>query len=531
MEFTIRENLPRIPHKKHWQFCVGSGHAQLALRADYTRQLKFIHDTLGIQRVRFHGIFNEDMRVHTNLSMLFPVPGAERFTEENFRAVGAAYDNVLAAGMKPMVELSFMPKDLSRQGTEGVFFYRPCVDLPADMKEWSAMIRRFVRFLIHRYGAEEVRTWLFEVWNEPDLQVVFFTGNREDYFRLYEATARVVKEVDPQIQIGGPATSGSKWVAPFVKFCREKNVPLDFITTHQYAGDPLGGVEDRGEGLDEERKQEEGESWPQRMRKMGERLAALSDHSMLNGLRAINPDQTETTDMPNDNFRKNAAVVQRQAEGLPVYYTEWNLNANLGAYTNDTRKEAAYDVKTALDVADSVDGSSLWCFSDILEELHPFVQEFHGCWGMLSQSGIPKPVYYGMKLLADAPETRIDLGPEATDGEIGIAAFEGRGERHVLLFRQKMKQLKLPGEEAVIHMPCPERPKEVSVRRIDEDHGNPLKIWEAMGCPDYLNQAEIEQIKEKSTVRPESWPFEWADGILTVRAILGINDVYGFVIR
>ena len=530
MEFVIRSDAPRIPHKKHWQFCVGSGHALLALRTDYTEQLRFIHDTLGIERVRFHGIFNDDMRTRTNLSQMFPAPGAENFTEENFRACGLAYDNVLKAGMKPFVELSFMPKQLSRSGAEGAFFYRPCVDLPGDYEEWAAYIRRFVRFLIHRYGAEELRSWYFEVWNEPDLKVVFFSGDREDYFRLYEATARAVKAVDPALRVGGPATSGSKWVPSFLRFCRENDVPVDFISTHQYAGDPLGGVEDRGEDLDEER-EGAGESWPERIRKMGGRLAATEEKSFLAGYRAINPDQTEISDIPNDNFRRNAAVVRRQAGALPLYYTEWNCNAGFASCTNDTRKVAAYDVKAALDVADDLDGSSIWCFSDIFEELHPFVQEFHGGFGLLTQSGIPKPVYHGMKLLADAPDTRIDLGPDATGGEIGIAAFEGDRETHVLLFRQKMKQLDLPKEEAVVRVELPDRPMRVTVRRIDEEHGNPLKLWEEMGRPDYLNRAETESLKERSAVMPEDWPFTWADGVLTLRAELGVNDVYGFVIE
>ena len=136
-----------------------------------------------------------------------------------------------------------------------------------------------------------------------------------------------------------------------------------------------------------------------------------------------------------------------------------------------------------------------------------------------------------MKLLADAPGTRIDLGPDATGGEIGIAAFEGDRETHVLLFRQKMKQLDLPKEEAVVRVELPDRPMRVTVRRIDEEHGNPLKLWEEMGRPDYLNRAETESLKERSAVMPEDWPFTWADGVLTLRAELGVNDVYGFVIE
>ena len=532
MEFVINESLPRIPHKKHWQFCVGSPHALMALRTDYTEQLRFIHDTLGIQRVRFHGIFCDDMRTFNDLSMQTPVPGAEAFTEYNFNAFGVAYDNVLSAGMKPLVELSFMPEKLAlkEEGRplKGGFFYKPNIVPPKDYDAWRDYLQAFLRFLIRRYGQEEIRTWFFEVWNEPDLPFVFWNGTRDEYFRLYEESARAIKAVDDKIQVGGPATSGSKWIRSFLEFCRKNQVPVDFVTTHQYAGDPLGGVEDQG---DEEGQAGGAGSWAEHMRKAGEALKDVEEKTFLAGYRAVTPDKSETTDIPDDLFRRNVVKAQAQAEGLPLYYTEWNENAIFSAYTNDTRKVAAYDVKMALAVADHVSGSSIWCFSDIFEELHPFPQEFHGGFGMLTQHGIPKPVYHAMKLLADAPDTRIDLGPEAFDAEVGAAAFEGSGETHVILFRQKMKQLDLPKEEAVIRLACPKAPASVTLRRIDDTHGNPLKLWEEMGSPEVLSRAEIQDLKARSAVEPESWPFTWDRGVLTLKASLGVNDVYGFVIR
>lgn len=255
MEIRIAKNTPVIPYKKHWKYCVGSGHALLALRTDYVRQLRFIHDNLGIERVRFHGIFCDDMRTLNDLSMQNPIPGAEAFEEYNFNACGVAYDNVLEAGMKPFVELSFMPAKLARkkEGEEqrGSFFYKPIIVPPEDWEEWKTYIRAFMDFLIHRYGIEEIRTWDFEVWNEPDLPVAFWNGTRDEYFKLYEVTALAIKETDPQIRVGGPATSNSKWVRSFLQYCRERNVPVDFVSTHQYAGDPLGGVESQGDAEDE----------------------------------------------------------------------------------------------------------------------------------------------------------------------------------------------------------------------------------------------------------------------------------------
>ncbi len=94
-----------------------------------------------------------------------------------------------------------------------------------------------------------------------------------------------------------------------------------------------------------------------------------------------------------------------------------------------------------------------------------------------------------------------------------------------------MKNFDLPKEEAVIKIERAEKPQHVTLRRIDEEHGNPLRLWEEMGRPDYLNRAEIEALKAKSALEPEPWPFAWADGVLTIRAALGVNDVYGFVIE
>lgn len=533
MEFRISRNTPAVPHDRHWQFCVGSGHALLALRTDYTRQLKFIHDTLGIERVRFHGIFCDDMRTYNDLSMMYgQIPGAEKMEEYNFNACGVAYDNVLDAGMKPFVELSFMPRKLARkkegERPEGAFFYKPLIVPPEDLEAWKKYITAFLHFLIHRYGAEEVRTWFFEVWNEPDLPVAFWNGTRDEYFELYGATVQAIKAVDPRIRVGGPATSNSKWVKSFLKYCRERNLPVDFISTHQYAGDPLGGVESQGE-MDEEMDFDL-EAMIQGMRKAGEEMARLEDKTFLNGFRLAQPDKSETTDLEYGVFPINAREVRKQAGDLPVYYTEWNENAGFSSYTNDTRKVAAYDVRAALETAGVVTGSSIWCFSDIFEELHPFPQEFHGGFGMLTQNGIPKPVFHAMKMLADAGDQRLDLGPDATSGEIGIAAFRGGAGTQVLLFRQKMKNLNLPKEKATVRLELAEKPGAVTLRRIDEEHGNPLRLWEEMGSPLSLNRAEVEDLKARSAVRPEPCPFAWEDGVLTLEAELGVNDVCFFEI-
>ena len=225
MKWIIKKDRRTEKLNRHWQYCIGSGHASLALRADYLEQIKKVHDELGIERVRFHGIFHEDMQVHMSMADLMLVP-----------------------------------------------------------------------------GAEEVESWPFEVWNEPDV-FVFWAGSKEDYYKLYETTAKAIKEIDPRIQVGDPATSGSKWVCSFMNYCEEHDIPVDFISVHQYAGDPIGGVE-ASDNMEEERDLSDISSVMSGQEEMLQLFADAQGGSSLDGIRTLMPDKSELTDIPGDGFKK-----------------------------------------------------------------------------------------------------------------------------------------------------------------------------------------------------------------------------------
>ncbi|MCD8069513.1 MAG: hypothetical protein LUE87_11665, partial [Lachnospiraceae bacterium] len=242
MKLYIAQNPETEDYEKKWQFCVGSCHASTLLRKDAVELLKRVHDELGIQRVRCHEIFNDDMGVATRFSQIFQAPMGENILEYNFYKVGLAYDNLLSAGMRPFVELSFMPEALAANPTRN-FVYGSIPSMPKDLAKWREFMRAFLDYLFHRYGEEEVMQWYFEVWNEPDLPDVFNSGTLNDYFPFYEATARTIREYCPGLKVGGPASSCSSHIDVFVDFCEKNNVPLDFVSTHQYIGEPFIGVE------------------------------------------------------------------------------------------------------------------------------------------------------------------------------------------------------------------------------------------------------------------------------------------------
>ena len=465
MKFTIPANAAAKPFKKHWKFCVGSGHAALAMRTDYCEQLKQIHDDLGIERVRFHGIFSDDMHTYDTMATVMPMPGAEQipFYESSFRLPGLVYDNVLKAGMKPFVELSFMPSQMAKRPTRGTFYWKPCIAPPKD----------------------------------------------------------------ETLKVGGPATSNSKWISAFVQYCKEHSLPVDFITTHQYAGDPISEMCNQSE---EDHNQTTEEIQQEYQVDMAQLFAGLKpEDGLLPMFRRVMPENTETADLNRDLLRDAALQVRQQANGLPVYYTEWNACATFGAPGNDTRKIAAYDVRAALCAEDALEGSSVWCFSDIFEELHPFPEEFHGGFGMMSQHGIPKPVYHALRLLNQAGDERLEL-PGALDGEISTAAFCDAAHTQLTVMATKQNlhhfaELQTPATPVELEVALDAAPKSVEICRIDEEHGNPLKCWQQMGEPEDLTPAQVQQITAESAVTYEKLPFTYENGAAHVTFSLGTNDI------
>ena len=229
VSFTSRLSAAAAPHKHAWEHTVGSSHAVLGLRPDWQEQLRRGHDERGFRHVRFHGLLTDDMgtlisRQETPLYSFF---NAHRI-----------WDFLLSIGMRPFVELGFMPERLA-SGRETVFHFRGNVTPPANYDAWATLIRKLVGHWVERYGIAEVSQWFFEVWNEPNLPA-FWTGTQDDYFKLYGHTAQAIKSVDASLRLGGPATAVTEWIDELLDYGEKNRLPVDFISTHIYPTDPLG---------------------------------------------------------------------------------------------------------------------------------------------------------------------------------------------------------------------------------------------------------------------------------------------------
>ena len=207
----------------------GSGRAVLSLRESYRADMRSVQRITQFRYVRFHAILDDDIGVYDEDAQGKPV--------YNFSYVDQIYDGLLANGIRPFVELSFMPRKLAANLKPHPFWYKPLPSPPNNPEKWSALIEAFTRHLVERYGKQEVEQWYFEVWNEPNIDFWDGEPKQQTYFALYDITAVAVKKADSKLRVGGPATAQAAWVDAFIAHCTQNHVPFDFVSTHVYGNE------------------------------------------------------------------------------------------------------------------------------------------------------------------------------------------------------------------------------------------------------------------------------------------------------
>jgi xylan 1,4-beta-xylosidase len=467
--FTCKLDAAPTALKQPWQHCVGSCHAPTALRADWQGQLRQVREDLGFRHVRFHGLLCDDMGtlICQSEQLLY-----------SFFNIDQIFDFLLSIGMKPLVELSFMPATLSSGGTT-VFHYRANVTPPKDYRQWGDLIFKLVGHWVERYGIDEVAQWPLEVWNEPNLEA-FWTGGKDAYFTLYKTTAEAIKRVDPRLQVGGPATAQNAWVPEFLEYCTANKLPADFVSTHFYPTDAFGEI--------------------------GADTVTQLEHAPLGVM------------------RERALQARAAAGPLPLYYTEWNVTSNPRDPLHDQSFAAALAVRIAMSVDDVVDAYSYWTFSDIFEENYFPSVPFHGGFGLLNLHGIAKPIYRAFQWMRQLGDTRF-----ATTGAhdtvavwVGEARANAGAMTSALLINQAMPRHAIAAEPVQLRLTGmgERQPSAVRLSRIDEEHCNPARAWQEMGQPEYLSAQAVESIRAASSAAPLALPFSVDQGALVVDLVL-----------
>ncbi len=511
MKYVIDVNGPTMETDYSWQYGVGCDHASQLLRVDVCEHVKLAKEELGIKTIRFHGIFDDDMNTYNTLKAFAPLPGRRNEVREiNFRQCGQVYDNLLAAGVKPFVELSFMPKALA-SGKKTGLSYKNNTTPPKSWEEWREYITLFLEFLINRYGKEEVESWCFEVWNEPDLSG-FFSGTKEDYFKLYEVTARAIKAVDPEVKVGGPSTSACRWIDEFIAHCKSHDIPLDFITTHHYPGDAFGNfITASNYGG---------------MAKI--MWKAIKEHHSLSDTMAemfFHPEKA--MQVPKGALAKMDDDLSEKVGDLPLYMTEWNSMAIFAAPIHDEKYSAAFVLKTVLDLNHQFNGYQFWCLDDIFEEIVQVNKPFFGGYGIITNDGIPKPNFWAFKFLSKLGPLRLKQGFRSEE-EVEYAVFTNGKQLQVLVFSQS-NDPKMD-KEFEVELELNVKAQSVIEERIDNTHCNPKAVWQSLGSPENPTPKQVEQICKES--RPVQTPVDFTiQGEKTIlKTTLRTNDIILYII-
>lgn len=339
--------------------CIGAGRANEGLRADWQQQLAMTKKQCDFKYIRMHGLLSDDMAVYREDSKGNP--------EYNYQYIDALYDFILSIKMKPFVELGFMPSALA-SGKETIFWWKGNVTPPKDYKKWEDLIRNLTQHFKERYGDEEVKTWYFEVWNEPNLTPGFWTGTQAEYFKLYEYAARGIKSVNSAYKVGGPATAGAAWVPETIEFCVKNNVPLDFISTHTY-GVKQGFLDEFG-----------------------------TTGTVLN---------KDESSISGDVINSRQQISNSAKPKLELHYTEWSSSYTPADPVHDSYHSAAYILQKLKQIDNAANSMSYWVFTDIFEEAGPRFTPFHGGFGLLNTQGIKKPAYFSYSFLNKLGETEL----------------------------------------------------------------------------------------------------------------------------
>lgn len=469
-----------------WKKLMTVGKAKEVLFAEVQRHIKQLQREIGFQYIRFHGIFDDEMMIY----------GEDERGEVslNFAYSDSLFDFLLSAGLKPFLELSFLPRQLAGDGATSVFYKKSLVGSPKDLGKWNQMIHQFIKHYIQRYGIHKVRQWYFEVWNEPDIHI-FWPDSNEAYCELFISTFQTIKSIDPELRVGGPGILSltmlqSDWLTRFLHDVCRRDVKPDFISIHSYPYDE--------------------------------------------SLRPSNVTQMDYEENPDVLFQKielsadieylsrvivklKESVTEVMGKVAPeLHMTEWNATGSHRDLVNDTCFKAAYIVKNVLENMDGLHSFGYWTATDLLEEFKMSSEMFHGGLGLMTYNGIPKPAFYAFKLLAKLGRQFIHQGKGyyITSSDMGlqvlmyayahIDSLYQKGDASLISRTNRYDVFEEDGAIELTLELTDLHPGMYTLKRhtINRQYGSAFDLWVQMGAPhpidadtlDYLKQASCPQL-------------------------------------
>lgn len=433
-----------VPFQNQVDYCVGTGRMGLALQKEYQAQLKLVQDEIGFQHIRGHGLFTDDMAIYQETER-----DGERIVEYNFTYLDMVMDSYIELGLRPFLELGFMPEKLA-SGRQTIFYWKGNTTPPRSYAEWRAMVQALLRHLMDRYGADDVVTWPIEVWNEPNLPGFWEKADMQEYFKLFKNSFEAIKEVDARFRVGGPAVCGGSdevWIKAFMEFCHKNKIPVDFVTRHHYTSEQPDNVGHYG---------------------YIELMKAEDGFANLHTTREII-----------DSFP--------EYKGLEIHITEFNTSYIPNAPIHDTNQNAAFLAQQLSRLGDDNESYSYWTFGDIFEERGVPFTPFHGGFGLVANGCIPKPTFWTFAFFKKLKEKS---GKCVYRDDNSVIMLTDDGAYRGVVWNMTRKR-RGRGIEFTYEFAANGGQYSLITKRVDEDTTNPLKVWHDMGEPANPSKEQI----------------------------------------
>jgi len=450
------------PVDRFFDLSVGSDYPGTLIREDSQAQLKLTVDELGFRYVRFHAIFHD---------VLGTVRTEDGKTVYNWTKIDQLYDDLLARHIRPFVELGFTPKALATS-QNSIFYWNGNTSHPKP-DGWRDLVDAFVRHIEQRYGKDEVRTWFFEVWNEPNLSGFWEGGDQKAYFELYDLTSKTIKSIDLALRVGGPSTAGAAWVPEFLAHAKQSGAAVDFVTTHTYGVD--GGF------LDENGKQDT-------------KLSPSPD-AIIGDVRHVR-EQISASAFPS----------------LPLYFSEWSTSYTPRDSVHDSYISAPYILTKLKASRGLAQGMSYWTYTDLFEEPGPPTAAFQGGFGLLNPQGIRKPAFFAYKYLhalqGESLKTSDPQAMLATQGGDVAAVIWDFEQPDQKVSNRSFYTKPIPAHAAspvdlrIQHL-APNAAYSVQVYRVGYHANDAYSAYVELGSPKDLSAAQVEHLNELTRDLPE----------------------------
>jgi xylan 1,4-beta-xylosidase len=451
------------PFRHTWEGVVNVDQFRWLVRGDMQDQLRTAHREIGARHVRAVGMLDDELRVLTRDPVQWRSEAAIH-TEPNWQINTMIIERLLGIGINPMITTCFMPGAMA-SGNRTVFETRARISRPRDMAEWRKLIQHLARHLISHFGAETVRNFYFEIWNEPNLENSFFEGTQADFFELYRQTVTALKEVDAGLKCGGPSTARAEWIPEFIAFCREHSIEPEYLIGHVYNNDSASQPLSPFDGPQEDK-------------------TSTSPHFASGVIRGT---------------RKFLDEVGFKGE---VHWNEWGRSWFPCEPIRETANEAAFIAKTMAEVSQLGDYFAYWCLSDIYDQVGYGRTAFHGNYGMVNLQGLRKPSYKAFQLLSLLGDRRVAVktgGGDQLTHAMATTSADGRAQQ-VLVYAYD--QTDHPATRNItVRLSVPERAGNVQLHRVTATENNILADWRDLGAPDYLKHPVRKELEDRNATR------------------------------